>query len=154
MSRIYVASSWRCPAQPEAVETLRAAGHEVYDFRNPPGKAGFGWSEIDPEWLGWSIETYRERLGHPRAVEGFGQDFKAMEWADTFVLVLPCGRSAHLELGGAVGQGKRTAILLNQTAFEPELMYRVVDRLAINIDELIGWLDGDPAVTDQDGARR
>ena len=62
MSRIYVASSWRCPAQPEAVETLRAAGHEVYDFRNPPGKAGFGWSEIDPEWLGWSIETYRERL--------------------------------------------------------------------------------------------
>ena len=29
-------------------------------------------------------------------------------WDDTFVLVLPCGRSAHLELGWAVGQGKRT----------------------------------------------
>lgn len=140
MSRIYVASSWRCAAQPGVVESLRALGHEVYDFRNPPGKSGFGWSEIDPEWLDWTPETYRERLDHPRAVEGFAEDFMAMDWADTFVLVLPCGRSAHLELGWAVGQGKRTAILLSRDGFEPELMYRMVDKLATSLDELVGWL--------------
>ena len=37
MSKIYVASSWRNPHQPAIVEELRVAGHEVYDFRNPPG---------------------------------------------------------------------------------------------------------------------
>ena len=34
MARIYVASSWRDPYQPEVVAALREAGHEVYDFRN------------------------------------------------------------------------------------------------------------------------
>lgn len=37
--RIYVASSWRCKYQQEAVQKLRALGHEVYDFRGP----GDGW---------------------------------------------------------------------------------------------------------------
>ena len=52
MSRIYVATSWRNEEQPNMVNMLRADGHEVYDFRNPPGQAGFGWEQIDPEWRG------------------------------------------------------------------------------------------------------
>ncbi len=48
MAKIYVASSWRNKYYPEVVEALRAAGHEVYDFRNPPhGGAGFHWTDID-----------------------------------------------------------------------------------------------------------
>lgn len=138
--RIYVASSWRCPDQPAVVQALRDAGHEVYDFRNPPEATGFAWSEIDPEWLDWTVDSYRDKLGHPRAVQGFASDFDAMQWADTFVLVLPCGRSAHLELGWAVGQGKRTAILLSQDKFEPELMYRMVDKLAVSLSEVVEWV--------------
>ena len=54
--RIYLASSWRNAEQPELVIKLREWGHEVYDFRNPePGDEGFHWSEIDRDWLGWSI---------------------------------------------------------------------------------------------------
>ena len=34
--KIYVASSWRNEYYPEVVEKLREAGHEMYDFRNPP----------------------------------------------------------------------------------------------------------------------
>ena len=145
--RIYVASSWRCPDQPAVVQALRDAGHEVYDFRNPPEATGFAWSEIDPEWLDWTVDSYRDKLGHPRAVQGFTSDFDAMQWADTFVLVLPCGRSAHLELGWAV-QGKRTAILLSQDKFEPELMYRMVDKLAVSLSEVVEWVgsaDAEPA---------
>ena len=41
MARVYVASSWRNQYFPEVVKRLREAGHEVYDFRNPPhGGAG------------------------------------------------------------------------------------------------------------------
>jgi hypothetical protein len=137
--RIYVASSWRCEFQPEVVEKLREQGHEVYDFRNPDGGTGFAWSEIDPDWEGWSPVAYRTLLDHPRAVDGYASDFNAMDWADTFVLVLPCGRSAHLELGWATGQGKETAILLTKQGFEPELMYRMVDKLAVNLEELLRW---------------
>ena len=143
LRRIYVASSWRCADQPFVVEALRTLGHEVYDFRNPPKSTGFAWSEIDPDWLNWTIAEYRDRLDHPRAVDGFRSDFDAMRWADTFVLVLPCGRSAHLDLGWAVGQGKRTAILLSQDKFEPELMYRMVDKLATSIGELLTWVEAD-----------
>lgn len=62
-----------------------------------------------------------------------------MQWADTFVLVLPCGRSAHLELGWAAGHGKRTAILLNGD-HEPELMVKMVDHLATDLTSLLSWL--------------
>lgn len=85
------------------------------------------------------IETYLDMIEHPRAIEGFAADFAAMEKADTFVLVLPCNRSAHLELGWAVGQGKRTAVLL-EDPMEPELMYRMVDYLAPSLFDLLGWL--------------
>ena len=46
MAKIYVASSWRNKYYPEVVQALRAAGHEVYDFRNPPhGGNGFRWTD-------------------------------------------------------------------------------------------------------------
>lgn len=144
--RIYLASSWRNPVQPALVDALREAGHGVYDFRNPPGGTGFGWPEVVP---GWDIESqampvdeYLAALEHPRAIDGFKSDWGAMQWADTCILALPCGRSAHLELGWAVGAGKRTAIYLHPSEsghVVPELMYRMVDFLASTPAELIEW---------------
>ncbi len=140
--RIYAASSWRNPFQPLYVEMLRQLGHEVYDFRNPrPGDEGFHWSEIDPEWLAWKPYPYRDALSHPIAESGFKSDLDAMKWADTFLMVLPCGRSAHLEAGWAVGAGKPTALLLHEQKFEPELMYKMADLIACDFDEVATWLE-------------
>lgn len=130
--------------QQAVVYTLRAAQFEVYDFKNPPNETGFHWSEVGlPNTTGQndtcSTSDYLRGLDHPRSVEGFESDFDAMKWADTFVLVLPCGRSAHLELGWAVGAGKRTAILLEDPC-TPELMYKMVDYLAPSVFDLLGWL--------------
>lgn len=141
--RIYLASSWRNPEQPALVALLRELGHEVYDFRNPrPGCHGFAWSSIDPEWLAWRPGPFRAALAHPVAEAGFASDFDAMQWADTFVLALPCGRSAHLEAGWAIGAGKPTAILLHEDKFEPELMYLMADLIAIDASEVCDWLVG------------
>ncbi len=132
--KLYVASSWRNPHQPEIVRNLRVQGHEVYDFRHPPGgdHLGFSWSDIDPDWPSWSADQYVAALGHPIAAAGFESDFEAMRWADAGVLVLPCGRSAHLEAGYFVGAGKLLYILLDPAEFRPdaghhvtELMYRM-----------------------------
>ena len=66
---------------------------------------------VDPDWGAWSAKDYVRLLDHPIAEQGYRRDMDAMERVDTFVLVLPCGRSAHLELGWAAGAGKRTIIL-------------------------------------------
>ncbi len=134
--RIYVASSWRNLLHPGVVAALRKAGHEVYDFRNPkPGDDGFRWSEIDGGWRSWTPERYREALQHPIAIAGFSNDWDAMRWADTCVLVLPCGRSAHLEAGYFVGAGK-DLFIFQPDKEEPELMYRMARRVCVSMDEL------------------
>lgn len=142
MTMIYVASSWRNPIYPAVVDTLRRAGHELYDFRNPPGGEGFHWSQVGgtPGSRSESIERYQEMLAHPRAEEGFANDMNHLATADTVVLLLPCGKSAHLELGFAVGAGKRTAILL-ENPVEPDLMYKMVDFLAPSLSHLLTWLE-------------
>lgn len=137
--KIYVTSSWRNAHQPAIVEALRGAGHEVYDFRNPPGRTGFQWSAIDPDWQQWTPDRYRQALGHSVAEAGFKSDFDAMFWADTCVLVLPCGRSAHLEAGWMAGAGK-DVFILQLAKEEPELMYLMTNGIAISVDELLEWL--------------
>lgn len=141
MSRIYVASSWRNTYQPSVVEALRDDGHEVYDFKNPPhGMGGFAWKDLDPNWEKWTTEAYRNQLLTSEvASHGFMSDFRAMLWADTCVLVMPCGRSAHLELGYMAGAGKRTIILLSDG--EPELMNLLANDICVSLAEVRALLE-------------
>lgn len=134
MARIYVASSWRNEYQPSVVAELRSAGHEVYDFRE--GKS-FRWEEIDPEWKAWAAGQYRTMLvAHPRAAQGFLNDFRAMMWADTCVLVLPSGRSAHLEAGWFCGANKR-CFILTRDGEEPELMNLMATDICLSVAEIL-----------------
>ena len=121
MKQIYVASSWRNKYQPEVVSHLRSLGHEVYDFRNPRSGGpillpnapaeGFGWKQIDPGGI-LLPSKLRETLRHPIAQLGFTSDKQGMDWANTCVCVLPCGRSAHLEAGWMGGEGKKVLFYL------------------------------------------
>ena len=137
MARVYVASSWRNQYFPEVVKRLREAGHEVYDFRNPPhGGAGFHWTDIDPNAPDWTYAQYAEGLHHPLAERQFQADIDALTWADTCVLVLPCGRSAHTEAGWMAGAGKRVVAYIPEMV-EPELMYKLFAGVAGSLDELV-----------------
>lgn len=134
--KIYVASSWRNAHQQAVVERLRAEGHEVYDFRNPlPDNHGFHWSDIDPGWKQWTPEQFRTSLDHPVAEAGYGLDWEAMQWADACVMVMPCGRSAHIEAGYFVGAGKPLIILLSDG--EPELMYKMANAVCVDMEEVV-----------------
>lgn len=141
MAKIYVASSWRNQYYPEVVDILRDAGHEVYDFRNPPhGKGGFFWKNLDPEFDKWNVHQYKQGLKQPASELQFQCDLDALNWADTCLLVLPCGRSAHTEAGWMKGSGKRTIVYIPEMQ-EPELMYKLFDFISDDIDEVLDFIE-------------
>jgi hypothetical protein len=138
--RIYVASSWRNEERQQTIVlALRSAGHVVYDFRNPaPGDHGFTWRVVATQEQLRDPRLFRDEvLTHMVARAGFERDMTALRAADATVLVLPCSRSAHLELGWAAGAGQQTIVLLDNPMSEPELMYLACSRICVTLDEVV-----------------
>lgn len=142
--RFYVASSWRNITQASIVRDLRDMGHHVYDFKNPPARTAFNWRDVNPNYQLWSNEEYVQHLADdPLVKAGFSSDFNAMLSADACVMVMPCGRSAHIEAGYFVGAGKKLCILLDgeERACDgnPELMYLMADKVCPNRQQMLDW---------------
>lgn len=137
--KVYVASSWRNQVYPEVVKALRQAGHDVYDFRHQSVSwEEFDWNVTDGVRSGELLEVLR----HPEVQARFNSDMRALENCDAVVCVLPCGRSAHLELGYGIGTGKRT-VLLWHDGDEPDIMHNAVDRIVFTVEEILTALTGD-----------
>lgn len=132
--RIYVASSWRNDFQPEVVATLRGDGHEVYDFKDSDG---FHWTEVDGGWQDWpsDIPKYLAGLKHPCAERGFYRDMTALKNCDVCVYVMPCGVSASLEAGWAIGSGKPTYVYVPGLR-EPDLMVKMATLVTDNLSDI------------------
>lgn len=137
---IYVASSFRNARQSEVVRRLREDGHKVYDFREA---TGFHWRDIDPNWESWTPAQMRDALEHELAKAAFNSDQDALDWCDAVVYVLPCGKSASLELGYAVGAGKLTAVLLDDSG-DPETMFKLAHVICLTVEDVVDWLNAGP----------
>ena len=134
--KIYVASSWRNKYQPIVVKVLKEHGYEVYDFKD---SKGFSWNDIDTEWLDWSSKEYITGICHPAADKEFNRDMNALKWCDVCIMVMPCGMSASLETGWAVGAGKKVSIYIPALR-EPDLMIKMADLITEDFSEIIEWL--------------
>ena len=127
MTNIYVASSWRNPWYGEAVRALRAWDFQVYDWRATGGTfAGRAPSQT------WGAAL----LADPASVAKFEMDMAAMREAAACVLVEPAGRSAHLEAGWFVGQGRPLYVWLPEP-IEPELMLLTASLITPNLADII-----------------
>lgn len=131
--KVYVASSWHNEVYPGVVETLRRAGHNVYDFRRQGGS-----DTNPPEMTSGQLLDF---LDEPKVRSIFKNDMDALVESDAVVCVLPCGRSAHLELGYGIGAGKRT-VLLWHDGDAPDIMHKAVDTIVFSVDEIPGALAG------------
>lgn len=146
--RIYVASSWRNQEHQNVVAALRNLGHDVYDFKNPPGKTGFSWSQTTVGKPSRPRDL-KATLDDPVAVAGFREDMRHLRACDVCVFVAPAGLSASLELGWAAGAGKATIVYVPDDAydndglddrmrsFEPELMWKVASRIITRFEDLV-----------------
>ncbi len=107
---MYLIGSLRNPKIPEIAKRLRDAGIEVFDDWYAAGeKADDAWREYE---IGRG-HTYKEALEGWAANHVFEFDRDHIRRADAGLLVLPAGKSGHLELGAMLGMGKRGYILLD-----------------------------------------
>lgn len=128
MRRIYIASSWKNKDRVRALATkLRSLGHEVFDFTDPDNRAKEldHWNCPADKWDGPLLETmeYKQFLTFEKSQRIFSADVGGLHWADTIVLLLPSGRSSHIEAGFAAGSGKDLFIFGDLPLGEFDPMY-------------------------------
>jgi nucleoside 2-deoxyribosyltransferase len=110
------------------------AGHQVYNFRDP--QWAFSWGQVNMPSMPTAAQQREILLTHPRAAQGFVNDFRGMLWADVCVLLLPAGRSAHLEAGYCAGAGRHVIAYLRDGE-EPDLMNLLMHKLVTTDQELL-----------------
>ena len=134
--RIYLIGSMRNENIPLLGRRLRALGHEVHDEWYAPGP------NADDYWRDYETakgNTFVDAIKGRHAEEVFNYDKKYIDKADCVVLLMPAGKSAHLEMGYAVGQHKETHIVLDDPD-RWDIMYRFLDHVWANEDELVAYL--------------
>ena len=134
-NKVYLMGSLRNPKLPGVGVELRAQGYDVFDDWFGAGP------EADDKWQEYEAQrgrAYADALYGPAAENVFLFDKRNLDSSDMAVMVLPAGKSAHLELGYMLGQGKPGFIYFSEG--EPErwdVMYQFATGVAFDMEQLI-----------------
>jgi hypothetical protein len=137
--KIYIASSWKNESLVNVwANILRKENHEVDAFVDAlNGRYVFHFSEIgDPLELD-CINFLQDN----RSKKAFKEDRKWLDWCNCCLLILPAGKSAHLEAGYAKGRGKK--LIIWQEKFpkgEFDVMYGFADLITDSVTAVIECL--------------
>lgn len=135
---IYLIGSLRNDAIPEIADLLSNLGVEAFA----------DWWGAGPEADDW-WKTYNEKRGvdYFDALNGyaaqtvFNFDKTHLDRCDAGLLVLPAGRSGHLELGYTVGRGKPAFILADDKLGVErwDVMYAFATKVFRNTEEMVDY---------------
>jgi nucleoside 2-deoxyribosyltransferase len=135
MAKIYLIGSLRNPRVTEVAKKLRTAGHEVFDDWMAAGP------EADDYWQKYEQDkghNYKEALAGFSANHVYHYDKSHLDRNEMAVLVLPAGKSGHLELGYMIGSGKPGYILFDEKMPERwDVMYLFASEVFFTLDSLI-----------------
>lgn len=123
---IYVIGSLRNPEIPKFANELQAQGFEAFADWFSPGP------QADDFWRDYSKIrglTYKQAIQSHGAKNIFEFDKSHLDRCDAAVMVMPAGKSGHLELGYTIGRGKPGFILFDG---EPD-RYDVMTQFATGI---------------------
>ena len=121
--KIYLIGSLRNANVPELGKRVRALGHDVVDDWHAAGP------EADDYWQQHETRkehTYKQALQSRIAKHVFSFDYNHLKDSDAAILLMPGGKSAHLEAGFMVGQGKPVWVLFDKTPERYDQMYQFV----------------------------
>lgn len=131
---IYLIGSLRNPDIPNIAAKLRSVGLEVFDDWYAAGP------EADDKWREYEIgrgRSYLEALQSGLAADHvFKFDLAHLERATDVLLVLPAGKSGHLELGFSLGRGKHGYILLDNPD-RWDVMYKFATLVTNKLEDII-----------------
>lgn len=108
--RLYLIGSLRNPHVPGLAAKLREDGFDVFDDWFAAGP------EADDKWRDYEKQrghTYLQALQGLAAGHVYDFDLHHLTRADIVLLVMPAGKSGHLELGWALGRGKKGFVLID-----------------------------------------
>ncbi len=133
---LYIIGSLRNPEIPKIGCELRRRGFDVFDDWFAAGP------EADDKWREYEESrgnTYKDALSGYAARHVYSFDVHHLNRCDVAVLVLPSGRSAHLELGWFLGQGKPGFVLMD-TPDRWDVMYKFATNVCFSEEELFDTL--------------
>lgn len=143
--RVYLIGSLRNPLVPELGALLRSKGFDVFDCWHAAGP------EADDYWQRYTAargQTYDEALRDYPAQHVFQYDKRHLTASDIAVLVMPAGKSAHLELGFFIGRREALGLPTNGVIYLPDppdrydAMYAFASKVCVGLDELLTTVRG------------
>lgn len=133
--KIYLVGSLRNPKVRCVATLLRLEGHDVFDDWHASGP------EADDIWQRYETErgrSYKEALDAPFATHAFEFDCAHLEDSDAVVMLMPTGKSGHMEFCWAVRGGALGYVLFLDG--EPErwdMMYKFAHGVFFDVPSLI-----------------
>lgn len=135
--QIYLIGSLRNPLITDLGNKLRREGFDIFDDWMAAGP------EADDHWQAYETARrrhYGEALAGAAARNVFEFDKRNLDASAGAILVMPAGKSGHLELGYMVGRDKYTAVLFDKVPDRYDVMYQFVNDICFDYGELIGAL--------------
>ena len=130
---VYIMGSLRNEKIPELGNGIRELGFEAFDDWFSPGP------EADDFWRNFEKKrgsSYKEALNAWAAKHIYEFDKYHIDRSDVAVLYMPAGKSAHLELGYAIGCGKPAYILFDEEPERWDVMTQFANDVFFSPEEL------------------
>lgn len=126
----FVSGRWRNKdAVIELARKIRELGYSAYCFLD--ANHNIPHSDVDPhehiahfESLSWRNDPYVREV--------FEEDMNGQKNSSAFVMLLPAGKSCHIEAGTAYGMGKKCILIGEQK--EAESLYLIFDEVYPTVD--------------------
>lgn len=141
MKVVYLIGALKNPYVPELGNKIRALGYEVFDDWHAPGPEADDFFDKYRKQRGLN---YKDALNSYAAKHIFEFDKSHLGRADIVILLMPAGKSGHLELGYCVGKGKIGYILMDGEPERVDIMHQFADEIFMNEQDLLDKLTKPP----------
>jgi len=138
LKSIYLIGSMKNPQVPLVANRIeKEIGIEAFcDWASPGPDADEYWRDYEK----LRGRTFKEAFNGYHARNVFDFDKKHLDRTDGVLMVMPGGKSAHLELGYVVGCGKPAFILFDKEPERFDVMLRFATDIFMSEDEMIHGL--------------
>ena len=140
---VYLVGSLRNPRVPVVAKQLRAAGFDIFDdwFASGP-IADDSWRDYEQDHRDHNMA---QALAGIAAQHVYLHDKKWLDTAGAGILMMPAGKSGHLEIGYLAGQGKPTFALFEEDPERFDVMLNFLNAVTYSVEELITCLASLPS---------